>query len=194
MPRLRSSATVALIATSIALVGACSSTGDPQDAPVVATTELSSATVVTTAADVPAGSVRLGGAIDSPVTLSADQLRAFPVQTQPVTFQTSKGAQSHTYDGVALSDILDAAVLAGDADAKNPDLTFAVLAKDSVGYQAVVSWGELSPDFGAIPILVAYTEDGQPLDAPRLVVPGDVKGGRYVSGLSDLEVVDLRTS
>ena len=57
-----------------------------------------------------------------------------------------------------------------------------------------VSFGELSPDFAATPVLVAYTEDGQPLDTPRLVVPGDAKGGRYVSGLTDLKVVDLRNN
>lgn len=119
---------------------------------------------------------------------------ALPVQTQAVTFDSSKGAQSHTYDGAALSDILTAAVLTGDAEAHNPDLTFAILATGSDGYQATVSFGELSPNFGATPILVAYTEDGQPLDAPRLVVPGDVKGGRYVSDLTDLEVIDLRNN
>ncbi len=53
--------------------------------------------------------------------------------------------------------------------------------------------GEFSPDFGAIPVLLAYTEDGKPLSAPRLVVPGDKKGGRYVSGLTGLKVVDLST-
>lgn len=132
--------------------------------------------------------------MENPVTLSGDQLRAYPAQAQAVTFESSKGPQSHTYDGAALSDILTSAVLAGDADAKNPDLTFAILATGADGYQATVSFGELSPDFAATPVLVAYTEDGQPLGVPRLIVPGDVKGGRYVRELTDLEVVDLRNS
>ncbi|MEE2058400.1 molybdopterin-binding oxidoreductase [Rhodococcus artemisiae] len=194
MTRLRSYGTATLIAASLALTGACSSSSSDTDtAPAAATTEVSAPATTPTAA-LPAGSVRLGGAIENHVTLSGDQLRAYPVQTQVVTYDSSKGAQSHTYDGAALSDILAAAVLAGDAEAHNPDLTFAILATGSDGYQATVSFGELSPNFGATPILVAYTEDGQPLDSPRLVVPGDVKGGRYVSDLTDLEVVDLRNN
>ena len=44
------------------------------------------------------------------------------------------------------------------------------------------------------PVLVAYVEDGQPLDRPTLVVPGDVEGARYVSELTELRVVDLAPS
>ena len=41
---------------------------------------------------------------------------------------------------------------------------------------------------GGRPLLVSLNEDGQPLAQPRLVVDGDVKGGRYVSELVDLVV------
>jgi hypothetical protein len=44
------------------------------------------------------------------------------------------------------------------------------------------------PDFGNRGILLAISEDGKPLPRPRLVVPGDVKGGRYVSDLAELRV------
>jgi hypothetical protein len=37
----------------------------------------------------------------------------------------------------------------------------------------------------------AYAEDGRALEKPRLVVPGDGKGGRYVGRLTELRVVDL---
>ena len=43
-------------------------------------------------------------------------------------------------------------------------------------------------------MLVAYIEDGQPLDRPRLVVPGDVEGARYVGDLTELRVVRLAPS
>jgi hypothetical protein len=53
-------------------------------------------------------------------------------------------------------------------------------------YQAIVAWGELDPGFGNKPILLAFAEDGESLAAegPRLVVPGDIRGGRYVFGAS----------
>ena len=35
------------------------------------------------------------------------------------------------------------------------------------------------------------TEDGNPLDQPRLVVPDDLGGARYVKDLTDLRVVNL---
>jgi hypothetical protein len=56
-----------------------------------------------------------------------------------------------------------------------------------------VSWGEIAPEFAATPVLVAHTEDGRELDQPRLVVPGDIKGARYVSDLIEVRVVNLRS-
>jgi hypothetical protein len=40
-------------------------------------------------------------------------------------------------------------------------------------------------------VLPAYREDGARLDRPRLVVPGDVKGGRYVSDVPEVRSVGL---
>jgi hypothetical protein len=37
-------------------------------------------------------------------------------------------------------------------------------------------------------VLIALVENGTPLAEPRLVADGDVKGGRYVSGVYDLVV------
>jgi hypothetical protein len=67
-------------------------------------------------------------------------------------------------------------------------LALLVGATGSDGYAATVSYGEISPDFGNRGVLVSLAEDGKPLPQPRLVVPGDVKGGRYVSALVDLRV------
>ncbi|MFC6010446.1 hypothetical protein [Nocardia lasii] len=53
-----------------------------------------------------------------------------------------------------------------------------------------MAWGEFDPGFAATPVLVAYREDEVDLAAPRLVVPGDIKGGRYVSELTSLTVID----
>jgi hypothetical protein len=41
-------------------------------------------------------------------------------------------------------------------------------------------------------VILATEQDGEPLDAegPRLVVPGDIKGGRYVSGVVGVRLVD----
>jgi hypothetical protein len=43
------------------------------------------------------------------------------------------------------------------------------------------------------PSAAATAQDGAPLDAqgPRLVVPGDIKGGRYVSTVTQVYVGDV---
>jgi hypothetical protein len=55
----------------------------------------------------------------------------------------------------------------------------------SDAYVAVVTPAEAW--FGGRPLLISLSEDGQPLTQPRLVTDGDVKGGRYVSDVVDLE-------
>jgi hypothetical protein len=69
-----------------------------------------------------------------------------------------------------------------------------VLATGADGYQAIIAWGELDPDFGAQPVLVAWQRDGQPLGEgqgiARLVVPADKRGGRHVATIARLELRD----
>jgi DMSO/TMAO reductase YedYZ molybdopterin-dependent catalytic subunit len=141
----------------------------------------------------PAGTVNVTGDVRRPTTLTLDALRAFPAQTQMVTFQSSKGPQRHTYVGPALVDIVAAADPAVDSSDEHSLLSVVVVGTGADDYTAAVSWGEISPEFAATPVLVAHTEDGRELDQPRLVVPGDIKGGRYVSDLVELRVVNLRS-
>ena len=61
-----------------------------------------------------------------------------------------------------------------------------MLAIGADGYAALVSYGEISPEFGNRGILLASVEAA--LQRPRLVVPGDGKGGRYVSDVVELRV------
>ena len=144
---------------------------------------------VCTATATAAGAVDVTGDVRNPTILSIDALRGLPSQTQAVTFQSDQGAQSHTYIGVPLFGIVTAAVPV--VDSPHASLSVVVVATGADGYSAAVSWGEISPEFAATPVLVAYTEDGHELDRPRLAVPGDVKGGRYVSDLTELRVVNL---
>jgi hypothetical protein len=78
---------------------------------------------------------------------------------------------------------------------KNDILNYYVLATGSDGYEAIFSLGELDPMSGGtgVPDLIAYMENGAPLGADgftRVVVPGDDFGGRYVSNLVSLQVID----
>ena len=67
-----------------------------------------------------------------------------------------------------------------------------MVATGSDGYKAVVSAGEIAPNFGHKPDLVAYADTGGRAPVPdgfaRIAAAGDVAGGRYVSNLADLHV------
>jgi hypothetical protein len=91
-----------------------------------------------------------------------------------------------------LLDVLNLAHPDFDPTIKNDFLAHVVTATGSDGYRATVAWGEFDPGFEAKQILVAITEDGAALgDAgPRLVVPGDMRGGRYVSDVVSLKLID----
>jgi hypothetical protein len=111
------------------------------------------------------------------VVLTAARLAALPAQTRTVTFMAGTGTQTHTETGPALAAVLRAAhIRAG--------LNTWVAAVGSDGYIATVTPAEAWP--GGRPLLISLAEDGTPLAAPRLVTDGDIKGGRYVSGVYDL--------
>lgn len=135
-----------------------------------------------------AGVVRLTGDVREPRDLRVAELAGLPQQTVSVEYGSGSGPQSHTEQGVLLADLLPIEALA-TTDAKHDELAFGVLAIGSDGYAALVSYGEVSPEFGNRGILLATAEDGTALPRPRLVVPGDVKGGRYVGDVVELRVI-----
>lgn len=111
--------------------------------------------------------------------LSAAQLAALPARTLQVSFLAGTAAQQHTEIGPTLSTVLLAARIPFGSNTW-------VAAGGSDGYVATVTPAEAL--VGNRPLLISLNEDGQPQAQPRLVVDGDVKGGRYVSGVVDLVV------
>lgn len=133
---------------------------------------------------------KIGGQVDERVRLRVDDLRSLPAQTVTVSFSSGSGSQTHTYTGPLLTDVLALAKPSLDPDVKNDALRFYASAIGSDGYAAIVSFGEIDAGFGARQVLLAYDEDGTDLceAGPRLVVPGDIKGGRYVSNVVRVQV------
>ena len=140
----------------------------------------------------------LSGQVAEPETFTPVTLAALNQSTtETATFLSGAGQVTDTYTGVSLWTLLQDQGLVTDPTIKNDVLRFGVVATGSDGYRALVSLGEIDPAFGSQPDLVAYADtDGQlgpggSAGAMRLVVPGDQAGGRYVSNLVDLRVVDL---
>ncbi|MGH3611486.1 MAG: hypothetical protein ACRDRK_02470 [Pseudonocardia sp.] len=134
----------------------------------------------------------LTGDLKSPGELTVQQLAAMPQQTVEVNFQTGKGPETHTETGVLPSALIPLDALATKDGVKSDLLAFGVLAIASDDYAALVAYGEVSSDFGNTRILLATSEDGMALERPRLIAPGDVKGGRYVTDVIELRVTRNR--
>lgn len=134
------------------------------------------------------------GAVANPVTDTLATLQALTPHTETVTYMAGSTSVTDTYTGALLWDVLGVAGVLTDPAIKNDILRKLVIATGSDGYQVAFSLGELSPTFGNEPILVAYSDTlGQLTGADgfaRLVVPGDIAGGRYVSNLASLTVFD----
>ncbi len=90
--------------------------------------------------------------------------------------------------------MLTSAGITSNPSVKNDTLGKYVVATGSDGYSVVFSLGELDPSFGDQPDFIAYLADGVPLTDSgfaRLVVPNDVRAGRWVSNLISLEVFSV---
>jgi hypothetical protein len=116
--------------------------------------------------------------IDHGITrvLSASTLASLPAETLEVSFLAGTASQQHTEIGPTLSTVLRAAHI-------RANLNTWVAAVGSDSYVATVTPAEAW--VGGQPLLISLNEDGQPLSQPRLIVDGDVKGGRYVSDVDD---------
>ena len=136
----------------------------------------------------------VGGLVAQGRSFELADLQALPQVTLPVVYGAAGKIESATYTGPRLLDVLQAAGGPSLPSGKNTQLRLYVLATGADGYQAVVSWGELDPEFGGDPVLVAWQRDGAPLGdgqgMARLVVPDDKVGGRHVATLASLEVRD----
>jgi hypothetical protein len=158
---------------------------------IVAAAAMSVGVLSSSAADAPlaAGSFTLTGNVQTPLEMSVADLAALPTQrTVTVTFTAGGTPETHTFTGPRLRDVLALAGPKFDAAIKNDKLRYYASVTASDGYQALVGDGEFDASFENKDILLAVTQDAASLarQGPRLVVPGDIAGGRYVSGVTSV--------
>jgi DMSO/TMAO reductase YedYZ molybdopterin-dependent catalytic subunit len=134
--------------------------------------------------------------VQTPGVYTLSRLEALPARTETVTYLAGGTPLTATFTGVSLWTLLTDAGIATNPAIKNDILNYYVLATGSDGYEAIFSLGELDPMFGGTGLsdLIAYEVNGGPLGPDgfaRVVVPGDQFGGRYVSNLVSLQVIDV---
>jgi DMSO/TMAO reductase YedYZ molybdopterin-dependent catalytic subunit len=103
------------------------------------------------------------------------------------SFNSMSGAQTHSWTGPLLLDVLDHAGLT-DEPGKRTHIRHVILARGADGYAAALAIGEIDPKGEGKQVLVALTQDGKALKTPRLVVPGDKSFTRSVHDLTVIEV------
>ena len=111
------------------------------------------------------------------VSLSSAFLNRLPKESRTVSFQGPGGVQSHTEVGPSLLLVLAVAGIL-------PTLDTWVAAVGSDNYVATITPGEEL--FGGRHLQISLVEDGVTLAQPRLITDGDLKGGRYVSGMVNI--------
>jgi len=133
----------------------------------------------------PVGSVIITGELEDRVLLTFEQFEALPLslKTVSVIFQSGPVQEHHTFTGFLLYEVLNLLKPQFDPAVKNDKLRFYVSATGTDRYQAIVAWGEFDPSFESKPVLLAVSQDGESLasEGVRLVVPDDIRGGRYVA-------------
>ena len=133
--------------------------------------------------------IQVGGEVANPRSYTLDDLRALPAEQVRGVVRVGGSDQAFVFDAVRLFALINAAgpTISGDGAG------YYVRIDGADGSQAIVAWGEISPDFEGKPVAVAYTQDGVPLDDAtgfaRLVVPGDLRGGRSVASITAITLM-----
>jgi DMSO/TMAO reductase YedYZ molybdopterin-dependent catalytic subunit len=176
----------AVVAALLSVLAGCAAPGGaPAGAAPAPPTAAAAATATAAASAGESPTFTVSGAVARRATFDLAALKALPPLTQTVG--------SNTYTGVSLWTLLnDSAVgLKPDTSLHNPLLSMYALVTGTDGYRAVVALGEIAPEFGNRPAIVAYSVNGAPLGRSgmaRLVVTGDSKPGRSVARLAAIEV------
>jgi len=132
--------------------------------------------------------IELLGIGQNPITLTPDTLKSLPVVEMDVTFQTSKGPSSGHYKGVLFWDVLKANG-AFEGVEHNQELKKVFVVKASDDYQIAFSVGEIHPDFGNTPMMLADQVDGKTFEGGyRIIMPGDTRGARNVRDVVGIEM------
>ncbi|MGI5158759.1 hypothetical protein [Microbispora sp. CA-102843] len=135
--------------------------------------------------------LNLSGEVRVPARLSVATLRSMPQRETTVRFECrTSGLRRHYFSGPLLVDVLHASQPLFDPAERKDRLRFLISIQGRDGHRAVLSWGEIDPEFGNTAALLAISMDCRDLDeeGPHLVMPGDRCGARHISQVAEIKV------
>jgi DMSO/TMAO reductase YedYZ molybdopterin-dependent catalytic subunit len=135
--------------------------------------------------------LRIGGAVQTPLRLTAADLKKMPRKTLTVTNPHSQ--KKETYEGVALEEILRKAGAPNGEQMRGPAMTTYVVFEAADGYRVIFSLAELDSSILDSDAIVADTMDGAPLPEKvgpfRLIAPREKRPARWIRMLKSITVV-----
>ena len=138
-----------------------------------------------------ADSIEIFGDVAHPGTWSLADMKKLPTETVELKYLSATGVQQHQhFTGVRLWDVLQLAESSDDPPVSA--LTSYLILRARDGYYVVFSMGEIAPDYGDQPYVLAWKTEGHPLPDEQkplmLVAPGDRTDGRFIYGIVSIEV------
>lgn len=113
-----------------------------------------------------------------------------------VKVTTHDSDTSATFEGVTLRSVLEKAGVEFGHSMRGKRLASCLLVEAADGYRAVIALPELDPDFTDKEVLLAYLQDGKPLDDKagpyRIVIPEEKRMARWVRQVTKLKIVDVQ--
>ncbi len=101
-----------------------------------------------------------------------------------------------TFEGVALKTVLEKGGVEFGHSMRGERLASCLLVEAADGYSAVIALPEIDPEFTDKQIVLAFLQDGKPLDAKagpyRIVIPDEKRMARWVRQVTTLKIVDVQ--
>jgi len=127
-----------------------------------------------------------------PVVLTKSDIESLP----HVEVTSHGGDTSVAFEGVALKSVLEKAGVEFGQSMRGKRLASCVLVEAADGYRAVIALPEIDPGFTDKQVVLAYLQDGKPLDAKtgpyRIVIPDEKRMARWVRQVTKLKIVDVQ--
>jgi len=137
--------------------------------------------------------LRVAGNVATPLSLSANDLKALPRRTLKVLNPHEK--KEETYEGVAVQELLRRAGVPQNEKLRGSAMATYVLAEAADGYSVLYSLAELDSDFQDSEVIVADTMNSLPLGEKqgpfKMVAPHDKRPARWIRMLQSLTVVTV---
>ena len=118
------------------------------------------------------------------------------IESLPHVKVTTRSETSATFEGIALRAVLEKAGVEFGHSMRGKRLASCLLVEAADGYSAVIALPEIDPDFTDKQIVLAFLQDGKPLDAKagpyRIVIPDEKRMARWVRQVTTLKIVDVQ--